>query len=100
MVYGTTENGGGQNIGTVYAIGPGSVEEVLHTFRGGSNGSFPLSGLTNIATILRLYEPRRRPSLRRLFSIDAAGGLTSSILLAVALMMAHILRRRSRRLET
>jgi uncharacterized repeat protein (TIGR03803 family) len=49
-LYGTTFYGGAPGLGTVFRIGlDGSGYTVLHTFQGiccGSDGSFPLSGLT------------------------------------------------------
>jgi uncharacterized repeat protein (TIGR03803 family) len=46
--YGTTEYGGANscNCGTVFSITPGGQEKVLYSFRGGTDGQFPGSGLT------------------------------------------------------
>lgn len=43
--YGTTSNGGGSNLGTVFKITPAGGETVLHFFAGGSDGAKPVAGL-------------------------------------------------------
>jgi uncharacterized repeat protein (TIGR03803 family) len=46
-LYGTTLNGGGKcQCGTVYRIAPDGTEAILHDFKGGTDGSFPLAVLT------------------------------------------------------
>jgi uncharacterized repeat protein (TIGR03803 family) len=44
-LYGTTENGGDFNFGTVYKIDNAGNETVLHSFAGGSDGASPVAGL-------------------------------------------------------
>lgn len=47
-IYGTTEAGGGRNMGVIYALhqsGSAWNLRVLHTFRGGTDGANPLSGV-------------------------------------------------------
>jgi len=47
ILYGTTNFGGtSSRYGTVYSITTGGVEKVLHAFTGGSDGYYPLGGLT------------------------------------------------------
>lgn len=61
VLYGTTESGGSASgcgthpsgCGTVYSITTTGSERVLHSFSGGSDGWFPLSGLTYLSG--RLY---------------------------------------------
>jgi uncharacterized repeat protein (TIGR03803 family) len=49
ILYGTTEAGGSSNLGTVFQLAPGSggswTEDILHTFRGGKDGSGPLANV-------------------------------------------------------
>ncbi|HET6275356.1 MAG TPA: choice-of-anchor tandem repeat GloVer-containing protein [Candidatus Cybelea sp.] len=49
-LYGTTEQGGtncyGAGCGTVFSITPRGKETVIYTFKGGSDGKYPFSGLT------------------------------------------------------
>lgn len=49
-LYGTTDNGGTLNGGTVYSI-LGGVEKVVHSF-GGANGEYLIGGLTEIGGVL------------------------------------------------
>ncbi len=54
ILYGTTEDGGGANFGTVFSINTdGSGINVLHSFAGGtSDGSNPHAGLTLVGSTL------------------------------------------------
>jgi uncharacterized repeat protein (TIGR03803 family) len=48
-VYGTTASGGLQNDGTVYRMHPNGssyTESILYSFHGGSDGDYPVAGLT------------------------------------------------------
>jgi uncharacterized repeat protein (TIGR03803 family) len=45
-LYGTTQQGGAHNAGTVFAITTSGSESVLHSFGAGKDGSEPLAGLT------------------------------------------------------
>jgi uncharacterized repeat protein (TIGR03803 family) len=45
-LYGTTQQGGAKNAGTVFAITTSGSESVLHSFGSGKDGSKPLAGLT------------------------------------------------------
>lgn len=45
MLYGTTEYGGTNNDGTVYEISKSGKERVLYSFKGGTDGAFPVAGL-------------------------------------------------------
>jgi uncharacterized repeat protein (TIGR03803 family) len=44
-IYGTTAGGGPQDAGTVYKIDATGVETVAYRFRGGTDGSYPFSGV-------------------------------------------------------
>jgi uncharacterized repeat protein (TIGR03803 family) len=45
-LYGTTENGGAHQFGTVFKLSPKGKETILHTFAGGSNdGAYPYAGV-------------------------------------------------------
>lgn len=50
-LYGTTELGGANDMGTVYSITTGGVEHVLHSFSG-SNGSTPFATLIEVNGML------------------------------------------------
>ncbi len=58
VLYGTTDQGGivgaGEELGngTVFKITTSGVESVLYRFAGGSDGSLPLAGLTNVNGVL------------------------------------------------
>jgi uncharacterized repeat protein (TIGR03803 family) len=43
--YGTTQQGGTSNLGTVFEVSPTGAETVLHSFAGGSDGSTPYTPL-------------------------------------------------------
>jgi len=45
-LYGTTDEGGAVNVGVVFKLAPDGTETVLHSFTGGSDGEYPLAGLT------------------------------------------------------
>ncbi|HEY1883133.1 MAG TPA: choice-of-anchor tandem repeat GloVer-containing protein [Candidatus Cybelea sp.] len=42
-LYGTTYQGGANNLGTVFSITPSGTEKVLHSFRGGQDGEKPFA---------------------------------------------------------
>ena len=44
-LYGTTAQGGHQNVGTVYRIAPDGTESTLYSFNGGSDGTAPVAEL-------------------------------------------------------
>ena len=44
-LYGTTESGGANNVGTVFSIKPSGKEKVLYSFQGQPDGATPRSGL-------------------------------------------------------
>ena len=44
-LYGTTNQGGSADQGTVFKLAPDGTESVLHTFTGGSDGGFPQANL-------------------------------------------------------
>jgi uncharacterized repeat protein (TIGR03803 family) len=44
-LYGTTTEGGSDVLGAVYELTPSGTESVLHSFAGGSDGSYPYSGV-------------------------------------------------------
>ncbi len=57
VLYGTTEFGGavkanGYRNGTVFKITTSGTERVLHSFGGGSDGLFPIAGLTDVNGVL------------------------------------------------
>src|SRR6266851_9463324 len=50
-IYGTTQGGGGSGCGgggcgTVFKLTPHGKETLLHVFQAGSDGAFPIAGLT------------------------------------------------------
>jgi len=51
--YGTTQNGGTYNKGTVFKISPSGTESVMYSFKGGSaDGEYPYAGLLDVAGTL------------------------------------------------
>jgi uncharacterized repeat protein (TIGR03803 family) len=53
-IYGTTQTGGKENLGTVFAVNiENGTESVLHSFKGGADGEYPDDGV--IATGKALY---------------------------------------------
>jgi uncharacterized repeat protein (TIGR03803 family) len=44
-LYGTTTQGGSDNIGVVFKVDPNGTETVLHSFTGGADGVIPVGGL-------------------------------------------------------
>jgi uncharacterized repeat protein (TIGR03803 family) len=44
-LYGTTTQGGSDNIGVVFKVDPSGTETVLHSFTGGADGVIPVGGL-------------------------------------------------------
>jgi uncharacterized repeat protein (TIGR03803 family) len=53
-LYGTTEQGGAHDYGTVFSITPGGVETVLYSFQGAvaSDGAYPYGSLLNVSGTL------------------------------------------------
>jgi uncharacterized repeat protein (TIGR03803 family) len=51
-LYGTTEFGGANNLGTVYAVTPAGAETVVYSFQGGRDGAYPKAGLINVGGTL------------------------------------------------
>jgi uncharacterized repeat protein (TIGR03803 family) len=45
ILYGTTEDGGLYDIGTVFALAPTGAQKVLYNFTGGKDGGLPCGGL-------------------------------------------------------
>lgn len=45
-LYGTTEQGGAQNVGTVFRLAPDGGESILHSFGAAGDGANPAAGLT------------------------------------------------------
>lgn len=60
LLYGTTQQGGAYNEGTVFVITTAGSERVLHSFGAGMDGSKPFAGIT--------------PSKRKLYGTTAYGG--------------------------
>ncbi|HLY02366.1 MAG TPA: choice-of-anchor tandem repeat GloVer-containing protein [Candidatus Cybelea sp.] len=51
-LYGTTEYGGANNAGTVYAITTSGTTSVVHSFGGPGDGGYPLAALINVGGTL------------------------------------------------
>ena len=95
-LYGTTYNGGNLNDGTVFELGTGGTETVLHSFAG-SDGKFPVAGLvqdssgnfygattqggTGSRTPGAVYELKNDGTLTVLHSFSSAGNPESGLLL-------------------
>ncbi len=61
-LYGTTYNGGNLNDGTVFELGTGGTETVLHSFAG-SDGKFPLAGLVQDSSAISMARlPKAAPA--------------------------------------
>jgi len=52
VLYGTTEFGGRNDNGTVFKVTTKGAETVLHSFKGGSDGTYPAAGLIDVAGTL------------------------------------------------
>ena len=64
-LYGTTDDGGANGDGTVFAITPSGKETVLHSFKGGSaDGEYPNAGLINVNGTLYGTTSRRGRNLQ------------------------------------
>jgi uncharacterized repeat protein (TIGR03803 family) len=94
-LYGTTQGGGTNGYGVVFElkhVGDGWQEKVLHNFRGGSDGQFPLAGVIrdkagnlygttyngfNPATVFKLSRSERGWAERVIYRVATSGaGLT------------------------
>ncbi|HVN69683.1 MAG TPA: choice-of-anchor tandem repeat GloVer-containing protein [Candidatus Binatia bacterium] len=77
-LYGTTSSGGANNAGTVFRITPdGASYSVLYTFRGGSDGAFPYTGLTELNGMLYgTTEEGGQYGEGTVFSVTATGSET------------------------
>jgi uncharacterized repeat protein (TIGR03803 family) len=47
-LYGTTFYGGSSGGGTVFAVATAGKESILHSFKGGKDGSNPVAGLIDV----------------------------------------------------
>jgi uncharacterized repeat protein (TIGR03803 family) len=76
MLYGTTEEGGASEVGTVFSINPATgVERVVYAFKGGSDGQFPLGALINVGgTLYGTTSGGGGGSQGTVFSIDPTTG--------------------------
>ena len=94
-LYGTTQGGGANGYGVVFElkhVGDRWVEKVLHNFRGGSDGQFPIAGVIrdkagnlygttyngfNPATVFKLSESEHGWAERVIYRVATSGaGLT------------------------
>jgi len=73
-LYGTTEHGGTDNMGTVYAVTTSGAQTVLHSFAGSPDGSYPYAGLINVNGTLYGTTPTGGASdYGTLFAITTSG---------------------------
>jgi|HubBroStandDraft_6_1064221.scaffolds.fasta_scaffold149627_2 uncharacterized repeat protein (TIGR03803 family) len=79
-LYGTTQLGGANGKGTVFAVTPSGKETVFYSFKGGSgDGSYPLADLTNVngtlygTTISGGVRCKRHSGCGTVFSVTPAG---------------------------
>ncbi len=73
MLYGTTYNGGANNLGAVYSVTTGGTETVMHSFAGGSDGENPDGPLTNVNGTLYGTTYQGGPGHGTIFSITPSG---------------------------
>ncbi len=56
IIYGTTNRGGANNLGTIFELNPTTnTETILHSFQGASDGQYPTGDLTYDSTAGRLF---------------------------------------------
>jgi uncharacterized repeat protein (TIGR03803 family) len=74
-LYGTTEHGGTDNKGTVYAVTTSGAQTVLHNFTGSPDGSYPYAGLINVSgTLYGTTTTGGASDYGTVFAITTAGG--------------------------
>jgi uncharacterized repeat protein (TIGR03803 family) len=49
VLYGTTSEGGANNLGSIFAVSTGGSERTVYSFKGGSDGEDPTAGLVDVA---------------------------------------------------
>jgi uncharacterized repeat protein (TIGR03803 family) len=81
LLYGTTFQGGINNVGTVYRINPkNNVEKTLHSFGGSPDGMLPSAALTVVNGILYgTTEEGGTNDTGTVFSINPATGATAAL---------------------
>lgn len=74
VLYGTTYQGGANNLGAVYSVTTGGVEKVVHSFAGGADGQNPDAPLTNVNGTLYGTTYQSGAEHGTIFTIDPSGG--------------------------
>jgi uncharacterized repeat protein (TIGR03803 family) len=83
-LYGTTEEGGAHGFGVVFKLTPGGTESVLYSFKGGSDGAYPLAGLVMDAKG-NLYGTTQQGGADNLGTVfELESGKTESVLFSFA----------------
>jgi uncharacterized repeat protein (TIGR03803 family) len=73
-LYGTTEQGGAKDMGTVFSLTKSGTERVLHSFGRGSDGSYPESGLIEVnGTLYGTTSEGGAANAGTVYAIDTAG---------------------------
>lgn len=73
-LYGTTQQGGANNLGAVYSVTTGGVEKVIHSFSGYADGQNPEGPLTNVNGTLYGTAYQGGTEHGTVFTIDPSGG--------------------------
>jgi uncharacterized repeat protein (TIGR03803 family) len=72
-LYGTTTQGGANNMGAVYSVSTAGVESVMHSFSGGADGINPEAPLTNVNGTLYGTTSQQGTQHGTIFSIAPSG---------------------------
>ena len=93
-LYGTTQYGGGNNIGTVFSVTTSGQERVLHSFASTGDGNTPLAGLTAYGGVIygttaaggrhgggTVFSITRSGQYHTLFSFDNKHGAGAGVLI-------------------
>jgi uncharacterized repeat protein (TIGR03803 family) len=75
-LYGTTFEGGANNLGTVFMVSTSGTERVLYSFKGGMDGQYPNGGLTiaaNGALYGTTYEGGGADNVGTIFEVSTSG---------------------------
>ena len=74
LLYGTTSQGGLGNVGTVYKITTGGIENVIYQFQTGTDGAYPFGALAKVGGVYYgTTESGGTSGLGTVFSVTTGG---------------------------
>ena len=82
LIYGTTEQGGAHNFGTVFSVDPATRKlTVLHAFTGGADGANPLAKMTldRSGALYGTTSARGQESSGTIFKVDPKTGIFTTL---------------------